>query len=77
MGLSRHRADQLRKASVWVNVLGFCCFVAGAIIPAAALKIIAEAMRLPFFEHVRARDMTLLSVFFICGSFFAIIVRIS
>ena len=75
LGFTRSQADTLRKVSVWVNVCGFAFFVMGNVPSAAALKIVAEAMRLPFFEHVQARDMTCLGLFFITGSALAIFIN--
>ena len=75
LGLTRAQADTLRKVSVWVNVCGFTFFVAGNVPVAAGLKIFAEGMRLPFFQHVQAPDMTALGLFFMAGSVVAIIVN--
>ena len=75
LGLTRAQADRLRKASVWVNIVGFCFFVSGHVVPAAAIKFVAEGLRLSFFEHVKARDMTLLGLFFMAGSLLAIIIN--
>lgn len=75
LGVTRAQADLLRKVSVWVNVAGFAFFVSGNVPTAAAFKIIAEGMRLPFFEHVRARDMTALGLFFMTGSVVAIVIN--
>lgn len=72
LGLNRVQADRLRKASVYVNIVGFCFFVAGYVVPAASIKFCAEAMRLSFFEHVGARDMTCLGLFFMAGSLLAV-----
>lgn len=72
LGLTRPQADNLRRLSVWLNIIGFCFFVTGNVFMSAAFKIAAEAMRLPFFEHIKARDMTGLGVFFIAGSILAL-----
>ena len=76
LGLTRRQANRLRQLSVWVNLAGFYFFITDQIVICAALKILAESMRIPFYEHTRARDMTGLCLFFIAGSFLAIYLRV-
>lgn len=76
LGLSRSEANRLRHASVALNVIGFFFFISGHIVVCALIKIVAEGLRIPFFEHTRARDMTGLSLFFIAGSILAIVLRL-
>ena len=77
LGLTRPQANRLRQVSVWVNLLGFYFFITDQIVVCAALKIIAEGLRIPFFEHTSARDMTGLCLFFMAGSVLAIYLRVS
>ena len=76
LGLTRSEANRLRHASVALNVFGFFFFVSDHIVLCALLKIVAEGLRIPFFEHTRARDMTGLSIFFMVGSILAIVLRL-
>lgn len=75
LGLSRAQAVRARKFSVGLNVVGFLFFVLGDISVAAWIKIAAEGMRIPYFEHTNARDMIGLAFFFIAGSLVAIAMR--
>ncbi|MAH29396.1 MAG: hypothetical protein CL959_01775 [Euryarchaeota archaeon] len=77
LGLTRSQANRLRQVSVVLNLLGFYFFITDQIVICAALKIVAESLRIPFFEHTQARDMTGLCLFFIAGSVVAIYVRVS
>jgi hypothetical protein len=61
---------------VVLNVFGFGFFVSGHIVLCALVKIVAEGLRIPFFEHTQARDMSGLSLFFIAGSILAIFLRL-
>ena len=76
LGLTRRQADRLRQLSVFLNLLGFFFFITDQIVICAALKILAEGLRIPFFEHTRARDMTGLCLFFMAGSVLAIYLRV-
>ena len=76
VGLSRLQANRLRQISVLLNVVGFFFFIADHLVICASIKIVAELLRIPFFEHTRAHDMTGLSVFFITGSVVAIVLRL-
>jgi len=76
LGLSYRRAVRARKLSVLLNVIGFFFFVSGQIVICACFKILAEGMRIPYFEHERARDLTFLSLFFVAGSLLAIYLRL-
>ena len=77
LGLTRCQANRLRQVSVGLNLLGFYFFITDQIVICAALKIVAEGLRIPFFEHTHARDMTGLCLFFIAGSVLAIYLRVS
>lgn len=76
LGLTRSESNRLRRISVVLNVFGFFFFITGHIVLCALIKIVAEGLRIPFFEHTRARDMTGLSLFFIAGSILAIFLRL-
>ena len=77
LGLSFGRAVRARKLSVFVNLIGFYFFVTDQIVICACLKILAEGMRIPYFEHTGARDMTFLCLFFVFGSILAIHLRLT
>ena len=66
----------MRHVSVALNVFGFFFFISGQIVACALIKIVAEGLRIPFFEHTQARDMSGLSCFFIAGSILAIVLRL-
>ena len=74
--LTRRSANRLRQVSVVLNVFGFFFFITDHLVICASIKIIAETMRIPFFEHTEARDMSFLSIFFVAGSFLAIYLRL-
>lgn len=74
--LTRKTANRLRQTSVALNVFGFFFFIVDDLVVCASIKIIAELMRVPFFEHTEARDMTFLSLFFVAGSVLAIYLRL-
>ena len=76
LGLTRSEANRLRHISVVFNVVGFLFFISGQIVVCALFKIVAEGLRIPFFEHTRARDMSGLSIFFMAGSVLAIVLRL-
>lgn len=75
MGLTRNQANKARRVSVLLNLVGFSFFVMGDVASAAKFKLIAESMRIPFYEHVEARDMSGLCLFFVCGSIVALILN--
>lgn len=77
LGLSYRRAVRARKLSVVLNVIGFYFFVTDQILICALIKILAEGMRIPYFEHTGARDMTFLCLFFVTGSILAVYLRLS
>lgn len=74
--LTRKSANRLRQISVVLNVFGFFFFITDHLVICASIKIVAETMRIPFFEHTDARDMTCLSLFFAAGSVLAIYLRL-
>lgn len=76
LGLPLRWAVRARKFSVGLNLIGFYFFITDAIIICAVLKILAEAMRVPYFELTGARDMSFLCLFFVFGSFLAIYLRL-
>jgi hypothetical protein len=74
--LTRKSANRLRQISVVLNVFGFFFFITDHLVVCASIKIVAETMRIPFFEHTDARDMSFLSLFFVAGSVLAIYLRL-
>ena len=76
-GLPMRWAVRARQFSVGLNLIGFYFFITDAIIICACMKILAEALRIPYFELTGARDMTFLCLFFVFGSVLAIHLRLS
>lgn len=76
LGLPYRWAVRARQFSVGLNLIGFYFFITDSIIICALIKILAEALRIPYFEHTKARDMTFLCLFFVFGSILAIHLRL-
>jgi len=74
-GLSRSQANKARRFSVALNLVGFTFFILGDVSTAAQFKMVAEALRIPFYEHTDARDMSGLCAFFVLGSVVALIIN--
>lgn len=47
---------RMRKLSLATAMVGLGCFVAGAVVPALAIRVCTELLRLPTFVHERKRD---------------------
>ena len=58
-----------KNISVYVGVAGYLAMViTGEFMVGVWSKLIAEQLRISFYQEVKARDMMGLSIFFICAS---------
>lgn len=63
-----------KNISVYVGVIGYIAMlVSGSIVIGAWSKLIAEALRLPYYRATQAKDMAGLSIFFMLASSFVVI----
>lgn len=74
MKISRGHAWRLKNISVYIGITGYLAMiVTGDVTFGAITKLIAESLRIPYFMQTDARDMVVLSVFFIVASLIAIL----
>lgn len=77
MAFTKAQAWRMKNISVYIGLTGYLAMaITGDVLFGAITKIIAESLRIPYFEHSDAKDMSRLSVFFIAASFLAIHLRL-
>lgn len=62
----------LRRCSLWTAMVGFGFFVAGQYEAAFVVRLVTEALRLPYFIEAGIRDQVALSVFVSLGCLFGV-----
>jgi len=66
----------LKNISVYVGVTGYVAMLAtGDVLVGAWSKLLAEALRYPYYRATQATDMAGLSIFFVVASLVVIIPR--
>jgi hypothetical protein len=72
--MSRSRIYRLKNFSVYVGVSAYLAMIlSGDVVLGAWGKLLAEALRIPYYHYTNANDMVGLSVFFISVSLIAIV----